>query len=378
MTLLAVPPVLPMLVEDLGLSPTLIGALSGSPVLLLSVGAAGGSFMIARLGARRALVFGLLVVASGSALRGVGASVPVLFSMSWLMAIGIALMQPAMPSVTRNWCPAHVGMATAVYANGLLVGEILPVALTIPVILPLLNGSWSWSLVFWSLPALLTAVAILIATQDERGTTAAPGVRSAWWPDLRNGLTWKAGLAIGMSGSVYFGTNGFVPELLRAREANDLIGPSLTALNVGQLPSSIILLLFARQLCLRRLPVVVAVLACGCGLTGIVFLSGYWVVAASALVGGGTAFILIWSISLPAMIAPSDQVSRVSAGIFTIGYFLAFLFPLIGGVIWEATQIPETSLAPMGVMMLVALAAILMLRTPDKAATPERGSLPPG
>lgn len=378
MTLLAVPPVLPMLVEDLGLSPTLIGALSGSPVLLLSVGAAGGSFMIMRLGARRALIFGLLVVATGSALRGVGASVPVLFAMSWLMAIGIALMQPAMPSVTRNWCPAYVGMATAVYANGLLVGEILPVIFTIPVILPLLNGSWSWSLVFWSLPALLTAVAILIATQDERGTTAEPSVRSAWWPDLHNGLTWKAGLAIGMSGSVYFGTNGFVPELLRAREANDLIGPSLTALNMGQLPSSIILLLFARQLCLRRLPVIVAVLACGWGLTGIVFLSGNWVVAASAMVGGGTAFILIWSISLPAMIVPADQVSRVSAGIFTIGYFLAFLFPLIGGVIWEATQIPETSLAPMGVMMLVALAAILMLRTPDTFAPPERGSLPLG
>jgi CP family cyanate transporter-like MFS transporter len=32
----------------------------------------------------------------------------------------------------RGWLPHRIGFGTAVFTNGLLVGEILPVALTIP------------------------------------------------------------------------------------------------------------------------------------------------------------------------------------------------------------------------------------------------------
>jgi len=40
------------------------------------------------------------------------------------------------------WVPQRIGFATAVYTNGLLIGEILPAGLTIPLVLPLLHQSW--------------------------------------------------------------------------------------------------------------------------------------------------------------------------------------------------------------------------------------------
>ncbi|MDQ2741148.1 MAG: hypothetical protein M3Z66_02445 [Chloroflexota bacterium] len=67
MTLLAVPPLLPAIHRDLHLSETLVGILSGLPVLLLAVAAVFGSLVIARVGARRALVLGLLLVAVAGA-----------------------------------------------------------------------------------------------------------------------------------------------------------------------------------------------------------------------------------------------------------------------------------------------------------------------
>ena len=67
-----------------------------------------------------------------------------------VMAFGVAVMQPSLPPLVRTWVPQRIGFATAVYTNGLLIGEILPAALTIPLVLPLLRQSWQWDFVFWA------------------------------------------------------------------------------------------------------------------------------------------------------------------------------------------------------------------------------------
>src|SRR5205814_2144718 len=70
--LLAVPPVIPALHRDLRLSEAGIGALNGLPVLLMAAAAVPGSLLIARVGARRALLTGLVLVGAAGALRGAG------------------------------------------------------------------------------------------------------------------------------------------------------------------------------------------------------------------------------------------------------------------------------------------------------------------
>ena len=67
-------------------------------------------------------------------------------------AFGVAVMQPALPPLVRAWVPQRIGFATAVYTNGLIIGEILPAALTIPLVLPMLRQSWQWDFVFWAVP----------------------------------------------------------------------------------------------------------------------------------------------------------------------------------------------------------------------------------
>ena len=107
LTVLAVPPVLPLIHHQFALSERAIGAVSGLPVLLFGLGAIPGSLLIARLGAKGAAVAGLLVIAVGSAGRGIGPSVPMLFAMTLVMAAGVAVVQPSLPALVGAASRAH-------------------------------------------------------------------------------------------------------------------------------------------------------------------------------------------------------------------------------------------------------------------------------
>src|SRR5882672_5808563 len=157
LTILAVPPVISLIQVDLHLSGTEIGILSGLPVILFAIAALPGSLLIARFGALSTLVAGLLIAGVGSGLRGALLNVYALYAATILMSAGIAIMQPSMSPLVRQWLPQRVSFGTALYSNGLLVAETLAVMLTIPVVLPLVDGSWRWSLAVWGIPLVLIA-----------------------------------------------------------------------------------------------------------------------------------------------------------------------------------------------------------------------------
>jgi MFS transporter, CP family, cyanate transporter len=71
---LAVPPLIPLIHRDLQLSELEVAVLTSLPVLLLATAILLGSWLIARWGARRALLGGLCLTALASGLRGVGPS----------------------------------------------------------------------------------------------------------------------------------------------------------------------------------------------------------------------------------------------------------------------------------------------------------------
>jgi MFS transporter, CP family, cyanate transporter len=97
LTLLAVPPLIPLIHRDLHLDETGVGALVSLPVLLLATAAVPGSVLIARLGVRGALIAGLGFVAVFGAIRGLGPSTTVLFTSTFLMGVGVAVSRRRSP-----------------------------------------------------------------------------------------------------------------------------------------------------------------------------------------------------------------------------------------------------------------------------------------
>ncbi|HET8610186.1 MAG TPA: MFS transporter [Burkholderiales bacterium] len=361
-TVLAVPPVIPLIHEDFHLSQTGIGILSGLPPLLFAAAAIPGSLLIARFGAQTTLIGGLLLTAAASALRGIAPDVALLFGTTLMMGVGIAVMQPALPPIVREWLPHRIGFATAIYSNGLLVGETLAASLTIPFVLPLVGGSWRSSFVFWAIPVLITAGLVALRTRTMgKATTMVPPRARRWWPDWTNPLTWKLGLIMGGISSLYFGTNAFIPDYLHKTGRSDLVSSALTAINLCQIPASAMMLLWAQRLTRRRAPYAAIGVLSAAGVAGLTLMPGAWAVVWSGVIGFCSAFGLILTLALPPLLADPDDVHRMSAAMFTIGYACAVVIPIIGGFGWDATGIPAMAFVPAGVcaVIIVWLASTL-------------------
>lgn len=343
LTVLAVPPVLPAIHHDLHLSETLIGALTALPVLLLAAAAVPGSLLVARFGARRALILGLLVVGLAGAARGVGGAAPVLFAMTFLMGAGIAVSQPSLPSLVRQWFPGRLGTATAIYSNGFLTGEVFAAALTASLIVPLMGGSWQLALAFWSIPVALTAAALALLTGHERREPGSQPLR--WWPDWKSGLTWRLGLIFGCASISYFGSNAFIPDYLKSAHHAALIGPALTSLNLCQLPASLLVATLPGRLVARRWPIFMAGLLMLAAVSSFAAV-GLWLVAGAGLLGFASGLIFVLCLSLPPILAEAHDVHRLSAAMFTITYTCSFLGSLVGGAVWDLTRVPLTAFVP--------------------------------
>ena len=370
LTALAIPPIIPQLHESFSLSQAEIGALGSLPVLLLSFAALPGAFLIARFGAVRVLIGGTLLAGAAGALRAAAPDTIALFATTFAMGVGIAIMQPAFPSVVREWAPRKIGLATAVYSNGLLVGEAISASLTIPWLLPLVHGSWRASLVAWSAPVFVIALLGIAYAHGRRHSDAAAARSTTWWPDWRSPLTWRLGLLAGGCSSLYFGTNTFLPDYLRHIGRADLITASLSSLNWVQIPASLVLLAFSGRLMLRRWPLAAAGVLATIAMVGLVTTTGAWLVFWSGVIGFCTAFILILTLALPPMLVEASHVHSVAAAVFAIGYLCAVVTPVIGGVIWDVSGAAWAAFAPAALFAPTIAAVAASLPLEKRAPTP--------
>ncbi|MGE3149532.1 MAG: CynX/NimT family MFS transporter [Pseudorhodoplanes sp.] len=365
-TMLAVPPVLVLIQSDLGMSGTQVAVLSSLPVVILALASVPGSLMISYLGALRTLVAGMWVMAFGGALRALSYDVWTLYGATVVMAAGLAVMQIALPPLVRSWLPQRVTFGAAVYANGLLVGELFPISLTV-MLLPLLWDSWRFGLAFWSIPVVVIAVVIMImAPRDARasGDTVVP----AWMPDWRDITVWKLGCLLGGSNIIYLGTNAFIPAYHTQAGRPDLIVIVLTALNAAQFPASFLLLVGARYAERKIWPFVACGLMVFAGLFGLLTTASGWTIFYGALIGFASAGTLALILPLPALLAAPDNVARVSAAMYVIGYVLGVTLSVVGGVLWDLfadARFGFVSVATGALLMFVAIA--LPFRRTQKA-----------
>ena len=348
-TILAVPPVIPLIHDDLHLSETQVGLLIGLPLGLFAAAAVPGSLLVARIGMRRTMLIGLALTALASAGRSASLNVWMLYGATALMGFGVAIMQPALPALVRAWVPTHVGLGTAVSTNGMVIGATLGSALSIPFVLPWVGESWRLDLVLWS--ALVGVIAIVFAVFSPGAVSADPDLTAAakrWWPDWKSPVTWLLGLAFGSTNALYYGANAFLPDHLVAYGRPDLVGAALAWLNGSQLIASCILLVAADWLHRRAWPYLVFGPLTVAGLLVMVLADGGWIVLAAAVVGFAAAVPFVLLLALPPALSAPGEVHRTAAGMFTISYTCAVIVPVLSGAIWDVSGAAWTAFVPLG------------------------------
>ena len=203
-TILAVPPVIPLIHAELHLSEAQVGFLVSLPLLMFALAAVPGALLVHRLGTFLTLSIGMAITAAAAAGRGGAANVWTLFAATFVMGFGVAIMQPALPALVREWMPQRIALGAATSTNGLVMGGMLAPALTTLLVLPLTGNSWRLDLVVWAAPVLATALVFILLAP--RGAMSAPAdlpAQRRWWPDWKSPLVWLLGLTFGSNNSMY-------------------------------------------------------------------------------------------------------------------------------------------------------------------------------
>ena len=228
------------------------------------------------------------------------------------------------------------------------------------------DGDWRWSLAFWSVIVLASAVAIALYAPPRAAGVSLGG---RWWPEWRRHQAVRIGLVMGMASATYFGANAYIPDFLDQTGRHDLISPALAVLNGSQLLTAPAVALWPRLLTGRGGFLGSAVFM-AIAQAGIVFTPGVGVVAWAFLLGFATALAFVVVLSLPPRVAPPGDVASMSAAIFTIQYATAFVVPLVAGALWDATGKAALAFVP-GVAAGVAMAwGAMSLRIPSRGEVP--------
>ncbi len=255
MTILAMPPVIPLVHEELRMSETQVGLLIGLPLALFAAAAIPGSLLIAHVGTRTAAILGMIIAALAGGARGAAVDVRTLYAAAIATGFGVAIMQPGLPTLVHEWLPDRIALGTIAYTSGMLMGTLFATGLTIPIMLPLVGGSWRLDLVAWAVPALLIApVFYLLSPKGDDHPTIGNRTGARWMPDFKDPLVWLLGLTFGSNNSPFFGTNAFLGDYLASAGKADLLGAALGWLNGAQIVAPVILLLLANRLQRRAWP----------------------------------------------------------------------------------------------------------------------------
>jgi MFS transporter, CP family, cyanate transporter len=91
LTVLAIPPVIPLIHTDLRMTEAEVGFLIGVPLLVFALAAVPGSLLVARLGTVLTVMIGIVVTALAGASRGAAVDLWQLYAATVAMGFGIAI-----------------------------------------------------------------------------------------------------------------------------------------------------------------------------------------------------------------------------------------------------------------------------------------------
>ncbi len=365
---LVAPPLAPFIGDELALTQALTGALTTLPILMLAIGSMPGSLAIARIGPRNTLALAMVIMVIGSAGRGLMPDTLTLMIASGVMGIGVSMMQPSLPALLPRWLePHHLALGSAIYMNGMLMGEFIGAGITLPVLMPLLDNSWRATLLAWSLPGLLIAAALFLPKRDR----AKPVRKVAWLPDWHNPLTLRIGLLLGLSGSLFFGLNAYMGNLLQHQGQFDKLPDALFWYNLAQVFASLIMLKMARYWVGRRGVIATLASISLLGAIGAVMLNGWWSIVSATLMSLVAGMLLILLVAIPPLVVSAAETGRLSAGTFLVGYTVAFCVPMLGGVVADWTGDARHALMLMITYGLLVLPLAFTLNLERKKDQPE-------
>lgn len=348
--------VLPELLAGTGGASLEAAALTTGPVICLGLFAPVAPRLARRLGIERAILCLLLVLAAGTALRGVP-SFPAILVGSLAGSAGIAAMNVLLPGLVKRDFPDRTALMTGLYVTTLCIGAALAAGSTVP-LQGALAGSWAGALAIWALPALLAA-ALWLLRPPARPAPLRPALAGP--PLWHDPLAWQVTAFMGSQSALAYCIFGWLAPILRERGLDAAgAGYVVSVTIMSQMAASLSSPWLATRGRDQRLVSVALVAVATGGFVAMLFapLGSVWIWAVIA--GFGQGGLLAVAMTIIILRSPDALVAaRLSAMAQGIGYVLAASGPLLVGLVHG----PGGALGPVALLIgaigvVAALAAL--------------------
>lgn len=369
------------IIEELGLSSTRAGIVTGAVQLSYVPLALVSGLVIDRLGSRSSLGAGLFVIGAAHLLRGFSTDFTTVLAPTLLLGVGGTAVTFGLPKLVSDLFPAdRAGTMSSVYTVGATLGSATVFAVARPLVDPLVGGWRPFFLytgafvmgfaVAWSLASryLWRRVELFSEESDDRSFSRA-SIRS----DLGSVLTHYGLLLLVVVGTmrlfISHGLSNWLPAILEARGLTPALAGTLTSLFVlVRIVGIVSVPVLSDRFSTRRLPIVACGIAGAAGLVGLTVASSVWTIAVSLLLVGvfviGGLSPLVRTIPIQ-MDGIGPGLTAVATGlIFTVGEVGGFLGPFSIGFVHDLTGTYEPALGLLAAASLVAALAGYVMDEP--------------
>jgi cyanate permease len=370
---------------ELGLSNTAAGLLAGAVPLTYVPFALASGLVIDRVGSRRAIGLGLLVVGVAHVGRGVASTYPVMLALTLLLGVSGTGLTFGLPKLVSDlFPPERSGTMSSVYLVGLYAGTAGAFGPGRGLLGPMVGG---WRPLFlWS--GVVTVGVALVWLVLARGIGSRPAVGAdtdgtgatqtfslaSLLADVRRVVTHRNLLLLVVVGTMYLfvihGLQGWLTVVLEGRGLAPARAASITSgLIVAQLLGTLVLPPLSDYLGNRRGVIAACGVFMSAGTGGILLLGGSVLPVALAVgaVGFGLGGLATFVRALPLEMdgIGSDLAGAAVGLVFMVGEAGGFAGPFVIGVLEDLTGSFAPGLLLATLAGLVVVAATIPLRGVD-------------
>ena len=338
LSLPAIAPVTPLILEEYGISRGMAGLLTGSVILMMSGFSIPAGMLVGRVGLKK-LIGVAWFMAAAPALSFLAEGFPTLLAMRMMFGLSLAVLLPAFGPMLMQWfrpreLPLIIGLNLAMATVGMTLSTFVTAPLGEAV-------GWKMALSIYGAVALVGAFLWMGLARVQQPTQSSGHLSMGEvWSVLRDRTTLLLALADAGPFAQYIALTTWLPTFYF-----EVHGMSLSAAGsaVGLAPlSGVVALILAGVLSMRvvrrRLFLIIPGVVGGLAGFATFLLAGSGAIyPALLLLGFGAWFYLpmLHTIPMEAPDAVPERVSLVLATIGTLGGFLSFVAPLAVGILTD-------------------------------------------
>lgn len=382
-------PVIDHIAEEFTVSSVVVGLIGAAPPVCFAVFGLLTPMFERRFGLERVAVVAIGLIAAGLLLRGLAVDSTSLLAATAVVFAGVGSGNVLLPPLVKKYFPDRLGLMMTVYSTTMAVSTFVPPLVAVPVAD---SAGWRVSLGMWGVFAAIALVpwVTMLITHRADAVTAAPSAsrtpvssddaeaadgsfdaasmatgpiattpanRRVFGRLWRLPMAWSIALVFASSSTIAYVSFAWLPTIMidvgGVSPAN--AGLLLSLFGLMGLPCSLLVPILIVRFQATR-PVFFSAIASGLiGLAGMLFLPTVGMPLWVAFFGLAAALFPLALVLLSIRARTPESAVALSGFVQSIGYAVAAVFPLLIGLLHDAT---DSWLIPLWLLVGVLIAVI--------------------